>query len=438
MRILAVFRFTFITFVSLALATIVSAQIMTREDAAVIARAACDLIGLANQPLIWRTTQELPTPVEISEYDHDLQDTLALMGYNPQPTLYPFPLMQALDVSLTPYDDLNYIYWCGDFMIAVNAYSGRVLLEKQGEYSRGGSILPEDQLESIAHQLAQAFLGNKPWKWVIRSIPDNPHDSADFTAKVFDPSSGAQLLDSVSVTLTASGELLTIEVYQREVTVSTEPLLTRDEAKEIAESILRSLYPSDSDFKPLPPEEGVLTIFEDSAREQFLAWVFGYEIGFKVEDYFSVHVNIIWIDAHTGEVLHRDVGVQMTSGMTLKRQHRFERTLIKGQHGLKGNLLILNGKPINLGHSWILRDGRVYLWVGYLPLFKIEKQNGYSTVRGRQLQIEDNLVWCDGKQYVALRTVCNLTGIRLWWDNERKVPILRAEWMEPRRLLAQR
>jgi hypothetical protein len=124
--------------------------------------------------------------------------------------------------------------------------------------------------------------------------------------------------------------------------------------------------------------------------------------------------------------------------MTLKRQHRFERTLIKGQHGLKGNLLILNGKPINLGHSWILRDGRVYLWVGYLPLFKIEKQDGYSTVRGRQLQIEDNLVWCDGKQYVVLRTVCNLTGIRLWWDNERKVPVLRAEWMEPRRLLAQR
>ncbi len=74
----------------------VGAQIMTREDAAVIARVACDLIGLANQPLIWQTTQELPTPVEISEHDHDLQDILALMGYNPQPTLYPFPLMQAL------------------------------------------------------------------------------------------------------------------------------------------------------------------------------------------------------------------------------------------------------------------------------------------------------------------------------------------------------
>jgi len=437
-RILAVFRFKFITFVLLTLVTMVSAQIMTREEAAVIARVACDLIGLADQPLIWQTTQELPTPVEISEYDHDLQDTLALMGYNPQPTLYPFPLMQALNVSLTPYDDLNYIYWCGDFMVAVNAYSGRVLVERQGKSSREASILPEDQLESIAHQLVQAFLGNKPWKWVIRFIPDNPCGYADFAAKVFDPSSGAELLDFVSITLTASGELLTVEVYQREVTISTEPLLTREEAKEIAESILRSLYPSDSDFKTLPPEEGVLTVFEDSTREQFLAWVFGYEISFKVDDHFTVHSNIIWIDAHTGEVLHRDIGGQMTNGRTLKRQHRFERTLIKGQHGLKGNLLILNGKPINLGHPWILRDGRVYLWVGYLPLFKIEKQNGYFTVRGRQLRLDGDFVWCDGKQYVALRTICNFAGIRLWWDNERKVPILRAEWMDTRRLLTQK
>ncbi len=185
-------------------------------------------------------------------------------------------------------------------MIAVNAYSGRVLLEKQGQSPMEGPILPEDQLESIAHQIAQAFLGNKPWKWVTRSIPDNPYDCAYFTAKVFDPSSGAELLDSVLVVLTASGELSSVEVYQREVTVSTEPLLMRDEAKMLAESILRSLYPSDSDFKPLPPEEGALIIFEDSTREQFLAWVFGYEIGFKVDDYFSVHVNIIWIDAHTG------------------------------------------------------------------------------------------------------------------------------------------
>ncbi len=128
----------------------------------------------------------------------------------------------------------------------------------------------------------------------------------------------------------------------------------------------------------------------------------------------------------------------MTGGMALKRQHRFERTLIKGQHGLKGNLLILNGKPINLGHPWILRDGRVYLWVGYLSFFKIEKKNGHFTAKGRQLRLDDNFVWYDGKQYVALRTVCNFSGIRLWWDNERKVPILRVEWMELRGLLAQK
>jgi hypothetical protein len=437
MRIMTILRFILITFVLLVLTIIVSAQIMTREEAAVIARVACDLIGLAGQPLIWQTTQELPTPVEISEYDYDLQDTLALMGYNPQPTLYPFPLMKALDVSLTPYDDLNYIYWCGDFMVAVNAYSGRVLMERQGESSKKDSILPEDQLESIARQIAQAFLGNKPWKWVIRSIPDNPYDCADFTASVFDPSSGAKLLDSVHISLTAAGELLTVEVYQREVTVSTEPLLTRDEAKELAESILRNLYPSDSEFKPLPPEEGVLTVFEDSTREQFLAWVFGYEISFKVEDYLTVHSNIVWIDAHTGEVLYRDIGIMMNETI-LKKQHHFERTLIRGQYGFKGNLLVFNRKPINLGQPWILRNGRVYLWIGYLPFFKIERQNSHFIVRERQLQLEDSLVQYDGKQYVALRTICNLAGIRLWWDNERKVPILRAEWIEPRRLLAQK
>ncbi|MEZ8217250.1 hypothetical protein B0813_000787 [Candidatus Fervidibacteria bacterium JGI MDM2 SSWTFF-3-K9] len=80
----------------------------------------------------------------------------------------------------------------------------------------------------------------------------------------------------------------------------------------------------------------------------------------------------------------------------------------------------------------------MYLWIGYLPFFKIEKQNGYFTVRGRQLRLDGDFVWCDGKQYVALRTICNFAGIRLWWDNERKVPILRAEWMDTRRLLTQK
>ncbi|MGQ9463652.1 MAG: hypothetical protein ACUVTP_02750 [Candidatus Fervidibacter sp.] len=70
---------------------VTNAQIITREEAAIIARAVCDEIGLSSQPLKWQTTQELPTPVEVSEDDHDLQDALALMGYNPQPACIRIP-----------------------------------------------------------------------------------------------------------------------------------------------------------------------------------------------------------------------------------------------------------------------------------------------------------------------------------------------------------
>lgn len=410
------------------LGMVTNAQIMTREEAAVIARAVCDKIGLSSQPLKWQTTQELPTPVEVAEDDYDLQDLLALMGYNPQPTLCPYPFRCALPFVSTPYDGLNYIYWCGDFMVTVNAYSGRVGLEKQGKWTHGESVLPEEQLESIAYQLAQAFLGNKPWRW-DKTIPDNPIDSAYFYATTFDPSSDADLLDSVLITLNAStGELLDIEVYQRTVTISTEPLLSSDEAKKLAESVLKNFHPKAT--ITAHPEETLLLVFEDSSLKQFLAWKFGYTVTYGAigEEFPPWLVAFIMIDAHTGEVLWREEAIPMGVKLPTKKRHSFE-----------GNLLVLNGKQMTFGQPLILRDGRVYLWIGYLPFFKIEQRDGYLVVKDRQIRLTKvDLIWFNGRQYVALRNICDFAGIRLWWDNERKVPVLRAEWLEARNLLAQR
>lgn len=417
-------RFT--TFILLTLVTMTDAQIMTREEAAVIARAVCDKIGLSGQPLRWQTTQELPTPVEVPEDDHDLQDALALMGYNPQPTLY--PLMSALPFVSTPYDDLNYIYWCGDFMVAVNAYSGQVLAERQSNFVRGESVLPKDRLESIAHQLTQAFLGNKPWRWRYRVIPDNPVDSAYFSAIAFDPSSGADLLDFVNITLNATtGELLDISVYQRTVTVSTEPLLTSDEAKNLAESALKSFHPESTIIAH--PEDDLLLVFEDSARKQFLAWRFHYTVFYKTEEGFQTGLeSFIMIDAHIGQVLWREEWVPMGIKTPPKRRHGFE-----------GNLLVLNGRWMTFGQPLLLRNGRVYLWTGYLPFFKIEQRDSYLVVEDRQLRLAKvDLIRFNGRQYVALRAICDFAGIRLWWDNKQKVPVLRAEWLEAKKILAQR
>jgi hypothetical protein len=332
--------------------------------------------------------------------------------------------MSALRFAPTPYDDLNYIYWCGGYMVAVNAYSGKVSVEG-GISPQGESVLPEEQLRSIAQQFVQAFLGDKPWRWAGQSIPDNPDDLAYFTAFAFDPSSGAELLDYVILTLDATtGELSSMIVYQRTVTIPTEPLLTKDEARKLAESALKSSYPN-SDLIA-HPEEDLLLVFEDSAREQFLAWRFHFTVipatgGGFFEDF-------IMIDAHTGEVLWEDVLAPM--GMNVSLQKR---------RGFGGKRTILNGREMFFGQPLLLRNGRVYLWAGYLPFLGVELQGKQLVAKGKRLELsKTDLVLVDGKEYVALRTVCSTAGIRLWWDNQRKVPILRAEWLEPRRLLAQR
>ncbi|MGQ9463653.1 MAG: hypothetical protein ACUVTP_02755 [Candidatus Fervidibacter sp.] len=111
----------------------------------------------------------------------------------------------------------------------------------------------------------------------------------------------------------------------------------------------------------------------------------------------------------------------------------------KKRHGFKGNLLVLNGRWVTFGQPLLLRDGRVYLWIGYLPFFKIDQRDGCLVAKDRQLHLTKvDLIRFNGRQYVALRAICDFAGIHLWWDNEQKVPILRAEWLEARRLLAQR
>ncbi|MCS7192938.1 MAG: hypothetical protein NZ937_08155 [Armatimonadetes bacterium] len=419
MKTLATFRFTI--FILLTFVAIVNAQVMTREEAAVIARAVCDKIGLLGQPLKWHMTQELPTPVEVPEHDSDLQDALALAGYNPQPTLYPYPLMSALPFASTPYDDLNYIYWCGGFMVVVNAYSGKALAERNIP-SPGESVLPEDQLKSIAQQFVQAFLGNKPWRWRDQEIPNNPDDLAYFTASTFDPSSGADLLDFVMVTLNpTTGELLSITVYQRTVTISTEPLLECDEARKLGESALQSSFPNSNFITH--PEDDLLLVFEDSAREQFLAWRFHFTVVHKTGGGFEC---FIMIDAHTGQVLWEMGLIPMGMKVSSQKRRNF-------------NLIVLNGREMTFGQPLLLRNGQVYLWTGYLPFLGVKLEGKRLMAKGKRLDLTRvDFVLFGKKEYVALRKVCSIASIRLWWDNERKVPILRAEWLEPKKLLAQK
>lgn len=403
---------------------LVSAQIMSREEAAIIAHSVCDKLGLSNYSLKWATTDELPTPVEILPYDYDLQDILALAGYNPQPTLY--PSMDSLPFVSTPFDEFNYIYWCGDYMIAVNAYSGRTLVKSTKLYNwqENDYILPKEQLMLIAQQFVQNFLKDKTWRWFICSIPNNSKDYAYFMATTFNYSFGVDLLEYVSITLDATnGKLVCLGVYQREVVIPIEPLLTCDEARQLAESALKSSFPNSELISH--PENDHLLVFEDSALEQFLAWRFHFTVVYQTGGWLDV---LIMVDAHTGEILWEGTLIPMGMEVLPQRRKRF-----------KGNSIILNGKEIHFGKHLLLRNGRIYLWTGYLPFFKVKLQNNQMISIYKKLNLSrGDFVIFNGNKYVSLRIVCSVANIRLWWDNEKKVPILRAEWLEPRKLLAQR
>ena len=256
-----------------------------------------------------------------------------------------------------------------------------------------------------------------------------------------DPKTGAYLLRVAFFYINSrTGEVDGADISNRPVVIPTIPTLTKEEAWQIAVQAMMGSLPPElrkiatfnivGEDKVDPSAEGKtgLHVAEDSFLTQVLIWLFHFKSNLCWDE---EAVGMIAVDAMTGEIWP---GETQSFGFVGFAPEENVRELIFRE-------MKINDKDYILGVPLVLRDGLTYIWEGYGHKFGVERVG--HRLRNKQRKVEATLsvkeIWQrKGRTYLPLRRICEVAGIRLWWDNERKVPILRVEWLEPKRLLAQR
>jgi len=97
------------------------------------------------------------------------------------------------------------------------------------------------------------------------------------------------------------------------------------------------------------------------------------------------------------------------------------------------NIVILDDKLVTINYA-LFRNNRIYIDKNYLTVFKAHMQDNKLYGRNGHIHLnKDDLLKFKNRLYISLRRICEITGIRLWWDNLRKIPILRSEWLRYRK-----
>ncbi|MGC8784209.1 MAG: hypothetical protein ACP5RN_07465 [Armatimonadota bacterium] len=231
-----------------------------------------------------------------------------------------------------------------------------------------------------------------------------------------------------------------------------DPALSPEQAKAAVEEAFRQLGATDACAVMRSEEDAVFVWAEDGlvigANDTSglrLAYLFDYVVTYAAGDlanqFGSLDAPYLWragIDANTGELLYRDL--YLGAATEKQRALLLARARQKREHAPKASLrvlpganIVVNGMSIRLKYPPLLRGGRVYLWTGYLKELGISKGSFRAMLAGGLYSAK--VIKDAGKQYVALRDVCQAVGIRIHWDNRRKISILYADWLDVKKLL---
>ncbi len=438
--------------------------VMTREEAGAYAsRAAVAL----NTSVHWLTTFDLPAGEEVADTEQDKIDAYALMGLNYEDIV---SIVSFEQVAFHWLEDINYRYPCGeDGDILVNAFSGTVLA--RGSFPTGiMGPLSEEQAITIASRVINSFYGSVDHEWQISSSSESDGSVIVFF-DAFKPSIYLQRgRRRAYIEFSPQGFIRRAYFYPLQDDIM--PSITLEQAKQLVVNALEEAYTigketyfiliymgtqktklpkvrficlgkhpeaamPDSFMLPGIPVhqsgEGLYFYYEDD----FLQSVYVYAVlaTVEIEGYGKIWTYYL-VDANNGEV--EGFGLTDIYFITYGSGSFSENKINKILGKIEVKSLILNNRQIRLQNT-LFENNRVYIAQDYLSAFKVQLRDGKLYGRNGEICLtESELRQSKGKLYISLRRICEVAGIRLWWDKERKMPILRAEWLEPRRLLAQR
>lgn len=435
---------------------------LTREEAAQIARQVVQTTGYPAQ-VGWLTVQDLPAGIEVHERDVELQTQLALQNKNSIPTVW--DRFTGWLGQYGPYVQ-NYCFVCTferwphkSTCIYVNAWTGFCRVENWRERKdeepgwetntelglSSFAVKSIEEIRAIALQMAQSLLGAGDFR-VYMSPPDTPNHPwlpegwyKMLVVKVA-PLSGAYLPQLMLVNLNArTGWLEEGHFWNRPVMISTTPNISLEQARQIADNyiyqqlgvhVVRWLEPgwNSAEIIELPGDAlSGLTVWEEDMLTQRLVWCVIGRISVQGHEWYQTFE----VDAHTGELLVE--GIQALGPGSTPKGGRHRQ--LAQQVELQVRSLYLNGYEASFFTPLIFRQGRMYLAVRYVPAFATQWDG--TSLTGRAVKsLQPRRVLRRGKMdYVPLRDVCEAAGIRVHWDNRRKIPILYAHWLDARKPL---
>lgn len=407
----------------------------------------------------WLTVEDLPNKQEVHEDNRALIEQLITEGRDWAVTMKEFTptwLGAGAELYGTSYCFLITFPQRPDRLAIahVNAYTGYCEIEplRKGEEINedlGYGDLPVksfEEIQSIALNIAEQVLGSGTFE-----VYTNPYDlsnpthydlvskySCHFLIYKKDPVTGVHLPKLVQLLINPRTGAMEAGCLQNlPVTISTTPAITKEQAKQAVRNYIAQFGYEVVDWLPEGYHAGKiigesalgrdaivgLFVVEGPFLEQYLMWVFIFT--YRYSDQTSL--GMVMVNAHTGEVVPGFSSAIHLANASKSRKTRERNDLI----------LIINGKLIYLYSRTILENGRIYIpssWTYSLGV----KLDGNKLISRRGTIVVRNKLWRNKQLYLPLRSICEVSGIRLWWDNERKVPVLRTEWLEPRKLLAQR
>lgn len=433
-------------------------SMLTREGAAQIALRVVQVTGYPAR-VEWLTIQDLPAGIEVYERDEELQTQLALQNKNHIPTMY--DRFTGWLGQYGPYVQ-NYCFVCTfdrwsnkSTCIYVNAWTGFCRVENWRENKdevpywetntelglSGFAFKSAEEIREIALQMARNLLGAGEFR-VYMSPPDTPSHpllpEAWFKILVVkvDPLSGAYLPQMMLPNLNArTGWLEEGVFWNRPVMVSTTPHLSLEQARHIADNyayqqlgvhVAEWLEPgwNSAQIIELPGTAlSGLQVWEEDMLTQRLVWCIIGRISLQGHDWYE----IFEVDAHTGELLAEGVQALSPSSAPEDKRHQQVEKRVRS--------LYLNGHEVSFFTPLILRQGRMYLALRYVPAFATQWDGRSLTGRAAKSFQPRWVLWRGKVGYVLLRDVCQAAGIRIHWDNRRKIPVLYAEWLDVKKLL---
>lgn len=456
MRILAL-----LAILALSVRAFAQAPVMlTREHAGQLLMQALQAGQFPTSVVVGLSSSELPAGFEVLEYDWETLSQLTPQEKD-YPTMTRFSEATWFGIN-TPYD---HAYLFGvrfeplrtEMLIRVNAWTGFIQilpsprpedpLTTNSQMGLGNlPILSLDQQRERALQIARTILGHGTF--IVRAVfplEDGERVSAgewgtEFLVYKIDPSTGACLPQMARLLINSrTGWMEQALIYNRPLRVSTIPSINWLQAMYIAQSYLTNMglavaewvthYPMDDRYSELGMPwqfDFGLFVVEDGLLEQHLVWMLPCIWDWQGRQ----HAGLVGVNAHTGEVM-TDVSAALKI-VPIRQRKSWQLRKEVEIFGLEWN-----GSSAYL---WLapmhLVGGRVYIQSRYADNFGVDRQHDWLVAKSKKVHLHSSeKLQRNGVDYVSLRRLCEVAGIRIHWDNQRKIPVLYADWLDVKTLL---